>query len=173
LSLAHGLLNQTETSLSILDEIDIDYLKENYPFDHCVFYEYKGHIEFLHALQSGKTSYIKKALKTLHHSLKLACEFTVNGSAEGQTCRLLAEVYLHLEDYDRAREYATRSFRISQLINERYEIGVVYWIFGKLAEHDNDKQRADFNYHMSKKILTDIGAKYELKRLHKTPVAVE
>jgi tetratricopeptide (TPR) repeat protein len=173
LSIVFGFFNETKKAFDLLSQVDVDYLKKNYPFDHCVYYEYKGHIEFLHALNTGDKSCIKKALKTLHHALKLAVDFTVDGTCEGQTCRLLAEVYLHQKDYEKAREYATRAFRISRLINERYEVGVTYWIFGRLAEIDNDPKRAEFNYHMSKKILTDIGAKYELERLHDTPVAVE
>ena len=122
----------------------------------------------------GDRGMIDKAIRTLKTGLKIAEEFAPHGSGVGQICRVLAEIYLYLEKYREANDYAVRSFRISSHIGERYEVGVLHWVFARIAEHENDHRKAEINLRMSEKILADIGAKYELRRLFKQePASVQ
>jgi len=152
-------------------EINQDDLR-GYTQDNIIWHEFKGYLLFLKAQTSeNQKPLLEEAKDTLQRGLNLAEDFAPSGSGAGMTCRMLAEVYLYSEDYAKASEYAQRAFRISTKINERYELGILHWVFSRLAEHDGDYQRAETNLALSKKILTEIGAAYELKRLHTSVAA--
>ena len=170
----HGLNGDPEKGLIILDAaIDLsEFDRESVELR--IYYEYKGHLEFLRGREVEDRGMIDEAIKTLNTGLEIAEEFAPQGSGVGQICRVLAEIYLHLGKYKKSHDYAVRSFRISSHIGERYEIGVLHWVFAQIAEHENDSRKAEINLRMSEKILTDIGAKYELRRLFALqPVSVQ
>jgi tetratricopeptide (TPR) repeat protein len=174
LAYTHGLNGNPHKGLQIMDDsIDPKKLSKD-SVELRVYYEYKGHLEFLRGREVDDRGMIDEAIKTLNTGLKIAEEFAPQGSGVGQICRVLAEIYLYLGKYKKAHDYAVRSFRISSQIGERYEIGVLHWVFAQIAEHENDSHKAEINLRMSEKILTDIGAKYELQRLFKQqPVSVQ
>jgi tetratricopeptide (TPR) repeat protein len=165
LAYAYGLNGNSHYGLEILSNVEQSDLAD-FKQDQIVYHEYKGHLQFMLAKETDDKKMYQQAIETLNEGLKIAYDFAPSSSAVGQPRRILAEIYLYLEDYELAKQNATESFRISSCINERYEVGILYWIFAQMAKHNKDDKRVEFNLQMSRKILTDIGAAYEMKRLH-------
>jgi tetratricopeptide (TPR) repeat protein len=165
LGYALALNGEIKEGIKILSKIKL-HNPEEFKTDQIIFYEYKGHLQFMLAKETGDKKMCQQAIETLNEGIEIAYDFAPNGSGMGMSKRILAEIYLYLENYEQAKQNATESFRISTDINESFEVGILYWIFAQLAKHNKDDKRVKINLQMSRKILTDIGAEYEMKRLH-------
>ncbi len=166
LAYCYALQGNHGSALELMNEIDLNLLAD-YPFDHSVFYEYKGYMLYLKAGQEeSNNGLLDQALETLKKGLEIAYDFSPEGTCAGQIQRMIAEIFLWKKEYSTAEQYAREAFRISTRINERYELGILHWIFALIAEYNKDPERARFSIQTSEKILSDIDADYEIQRLH-------
>jgi tetratricopeptide (TPR) repeat protein len=158
LAYAHGLRGAVDKGMMILTSmVDLNKLKD-FKREQAIYYEYLGHLQYLNSLQ-------QKAIVNLGKGLEIATSISSIASGVSQINRKLAEIYLYLGDIEEARNTATTAFTISKDIDEKYELGILHWIFAQIAINDDDPDSVGHNLILSKKILTEIGAKYELKRL--------
>jgi tetratricopeptide (TPR) repeat protein len=154
---AHGLKGDPRKGLDIIGKIEPDSLNKSRP-DLVAYYEYKGHLLFL----QGNSD---EALEVLNEGLRLSLEEPVFDLGAGQINRKRAEVFLSQGDFENAADTAQEAHRICIKTNERYELGILYWIYARIAQHEGEAEKAEDNLIMAKRILSEIGAKYEIRRM--------
>ncbi|MCB2231120.1 sigma 54-interacting transcriptional regulator [bacterium] len=152
-ALADALLGNYGMATKRLDETSSK-LPE-FPREHAVALEVYGKLETLRGN-------LTKAEKHLSEGLKLSLKIAPESTLVSQTKRLLADVYVAKNDYDRAKTLAEEALAVATKINERLEIAACHRVFGQVDSHRGEYDSAREWFRKAIDVLAMIGAQYEL-----------
>ncbi|MDX9858821.1 MAG: sigma 54-interacting transcriptional regulator [candidate division Zixibacteria bacterium] len=152
-SLSECLVGEYDRARGYLDEVSESLM--SHPREHAVALEVKGKLETLRGN-------LTKAEKHLSEGLKLSLQIAPESTLVSQTKRLLADVYVAMKDYDRARTVAEEALAVATKINERLEIAACHRVFGQVDAYRGEYESAREWFRKAIDMLAMIGAQYEL-----------
>jgi len=107
-----------------------------------------------------------KAEEHYWEAIRIGMEIAPEGDLISQSYRLLAELQVARDQLDDAEESCNRAWTVAEKINERLELGAIRRTRGEIAARRGDAGAAKIAFEESIRILSEIGAKYELARVH-------
>lgn len=129
------------------------------PRELCIYHEYAGELCF------WQDDY-DKAEEHYREAIKIGEEIAPDGDIISQSCRLLAELQVARNQLDDAEESCNRGWTVAEKITERLELGAIQRTRGEIAARRGDADIARTAFDAAIRILSEIGAKYELARAY-------
>ena len=128
---------------------------DTYPREKAIYFENLGWINIL----DGKFSAAEKALT---EGLELSLTIAPESALISQNKRLFGDLYIAIEKFDLAEQFATEALVVAEKINERVEIAACWRIFAQVAHHRGEDVTAREWYDKAIDLFNLIGTRYEL-----------
>ncbi len=104
----------------------------------------------------------KLAEKTLDEGLELSLKIAPQSALISQIKRLLGDLYVATEKFDKAAKYAGEADQVAQKIGQKVEIAACMRIRAQVAIHQTDPKTAGELFRQACEIFTQIDSRYEL-----------
>jgi len=117
--------------------------------------------EFLGELCYHKGRY-EESLAYLKEAERFACEIAPEGDVAVEVYRRLSDLYLALGEIDEAENTLSKAHKLCERLNDKYELGSVLRIYGKIAARKNDIDLARSFFNESIVTLRLIQETFEL-----------
>jgi DNA-binding NtrC family response regulator/uncharacterized protein HemY len=125
----------------------------------AILHEYAGELAFWQGDYD-------KAEEHYREAIKIGMEIAPKGDLISQSYRLLAELQVARNQLDDAEESCNRAWVVAEKITERLELGAIQRTRGEIAVRRGNAEAAKTAFEEAIRILSEIGAKYELARAH-------
>ncbi len=128
---------------------------DDYPREKAIYFENLGLINIL----DGKYAQAEEALQQgLELSLKIAPE----SALVSQIKRLFGDLYVAMQQWDKAEKYTREGLKVAEKIGERIEIAACWRILARIENHQGNTDKAREWFRKAIELFSVIGANYEL-----------
>jgi len=152
-ALPHALLGEVPKAKKQIDK-SLNYVTD-FPREQAIYYENLG---WIHLLEGDYHS----AEKALLQGLKISLDIAPKSALISQIKRRLADAYLGLHQYEKARKYADEALVVAKNINERVEIAACQKVYTQLEAIDGNHTAAREWFQKACEMFSMISSRYEL-----------